>query len=72
MTGSEKNTDGFIADGYQRAREANGPSIRIAVEKELAERLQAASAEELPALQQAIEQEIQLRLKQVAPRWVLY
>lgn len=62
------DTERFVADGRQRAREA----IRADVAKKFAVRLQQASPEEFPALRREMEQEIERRLERTAPRDALY
>lgn len=63
---------GFIADGYGRARAASGPIIRAQVQQEFAARLNSASDAGKQRIEREIEQEIDRRLKEVAPPDALY
>lgn len=61
-------TNGFVADGYERTREA----IRAQVEAEYAEQLKKASPEEAARLKPQMAREIEERLRTKAPREALY
>lgn len=62
----------IVADGYERARAAELPSIRAQVELEYAERLHAAGWLERIRLRGEMQREVEKRLDRVAPRWALY
>lgn len=64
--------NGFVADGYDRARDANEPIIGAEVESEFAVRPSAASNAERKRIRGEIEREIEERLNALAPRDALY
>ncbi len=62
----------FIADGYERAREASFDRIRVQVEAEYAERLRAANWARRLLLKAEMRREIERRLDRIAPPDALY
>ncbi len=62
----------FVADGYDRARDANEPIIRAEVESEFVVRLSNASNAERKRIRGEIEREIEERLNALAPPDALY
>ncbi len=69
---SDANNQGFVADGYERARVAVYPKIRAQVRNEFDERLTNASFAERVRLQREMNQEIKRRINTVAPPDALY
>ena len=63
---------GFVADGYDRARDANEPIVRSEVEREFTDRLGNASTANQKRIRAEIEREIQKRLDALAPPDALY
>lgn len=59
--------NGFVADGYDRARDANEPNIRAGVESEFAVSPSTASNAERKRIRGEIEREIEERLNALAP-----
>ena len=64
--------NGFVADGYDRARDANEPIVRAEVESEFAVRLSNASTADQKRIRGEIEREIEKRLNALAPPDALY
>jgi hypothetical protein len=64
--------NGFVADGYDRARDANQPIFRSEVEREFAARLSNASAAHQKRIRAEMEREIEKRLNALAPPDALY
>jgi hypothetical protein len=64
--------NGFVADGYGRARYANQPIVRSEVEREFAARLSNASAADKKRIRAEMEREIEKRLNVLAPPDALY
>ena len=62
----------FVADGYERARDANERLVRAEVEQEFAERLRNADWVDRWRMKREIERVIEKRLEHVAPPWGLY
>jgi hypothetical protein len=63
---------GFVADGCQRAREANEPVVRAEVEREFAAKLAEATDRDRQSIWQAVEREVERRLNRLAPPDALY
>ncbi len=59
--------NGFVADGYFRARNASKPIIRSEVERQFAARLAGASSAEQKQILVEMEREIEKRLNAAAP-----
>jgi hypothetical protein len=68
----QRDSNQFVADGYERACEAAIDKIRAAVAIEYAERLQAAGWWERWLLRYAMRREVERRLQRIAPPWGLY
>ncbi|REK17996.1 MAG: hypothetical protein DWQ37_05605 [Planctomycetota bacterium] len=66
------NSNGFVQDGFERARAAAEPEIRAQVVAEYAERLEAASSWKKYWLWRAIDREVETRLARQAPPGALY
>lgn len=64
--------NGFVADGYDRACDANQPIVRAEVEREFAVRLCNASTADQKRIRGEIEREIEKRLNALAPPDALY
>ncbi len=64
--------NGFVDDGYERARDANQPIVRADVEREFAVRLSNASTADQKRIHREIEREIEKRLNALAPPDALY
>ena len=64
--------NGFIADGHDRARDANEPIVRSDVEREFASMLEGASRAEQKQIRDQMEREINRRLNDLAPPDALY
>ncbi len=64
--------NGFVADGYERARDANQPIVRAEVEREFAAKLRNASSADQKRIRGEIECEIERRLNALAPPDALY
>ncbi len=62
----------FVADGYDRAREASEPIVRAEVEREFAAELQSAAESIRVQVRSRMEREVQRRLDRIAPRDALY
>jgi hypothetical protein len=62
----------FVEDGHLRARSAIEPAIRAQVVAEYADRFEAAGLWRKFLLRRAIEREINLRVRNVAPPDALY
>ena len=59
--------DGFLADGYERAYDANEPVVRAEVQSEYAERLAKALSSERERIRNEMEVVIAERLEKLAP-----
>ena len=68
MNDSNDKSNRFFRDGYERAREANEPIIRKAVEREFAAESMSASWWGRIIIRRRIEREIKQRLERVAPK----
>lgn len=64
--------NGFVADGYKRARDANQLIVRSEVEREFVERLSNASTADKRLIRAEIEREIKKRLNALAAPDSLY
>lgn len=64
--------NGFVADGNDRARDANQPIVRSKVEREFAARLSNASTADQKQIRAEMEREIEKRLNALAPPEALY
>ncbi len=62
----------FVADGYERAVDANEPTVRNEIEAKYATQMENASVQDRKRLQQQIEREIKQRLDELAPPGALY
>ncbi len=67
-----KEGNGFIADGYERARAANEPIVRAEVESEYSAKLNGAAAADQRRIRRELEAEIRKRLDRRAPPNALY
>lgn len=72
MDKADGRVNGFVADGYERARAANEPFVRAEVEKEFADELRNASAVQLWSIRWRMQREIERRLERLAPPDALY
>ena len=66
------DSNGFLADGYRRARMAHASVVRAEVEDDFADRIANAADAELPSLRAEMERLIAERLNQLAPPDALY
>uniref|UniRef100_A0A7C2P2I4 Uncharacterized protein n=1 Tax=Schlesneria paludicola TaxID=360056 RepID=A0A7C2P2I4_9PLAN len=64
--------NGFLQEGFRRARAAVEPVVRQTVTAEYAERLQQADAKQRRHLLRMMKREIHRRVDEKAPRWGLY
>ena len=72
MRNKRQKNQGFVADGYRRAKRAAEEHIRPQVEEEFADRLQHATDDERATLQREMEEEIKQRVNRIAPPDALY
>ena len=66
------DSNGFVADGYERARSANEPAVRQETESKYAAQIANASWLQQRKLRKQIEIEIEQQLDELAPPDALY